>query len=398
MRFAEAVSLVFECWREGLNETPFTLLGPPGIGKTTVMRTAAGLMTRHMREKHGEDYPGALYQEEDLSSDLPEDIGGIPYRETVNAGDKVRQITRYAGQEWQVVLTPSTGYNPYGVLCLDDLTQAPGAVQVATRKLVLTRNTRTGRLSDQIAIGVTGNRRSDGASASMLPSHFRNSVCIIDIKPDIDSWSKWYKAQTGLHPMIPAFLRYKPEHLSHFADDADKVLGSFATPRTWEKLGRVYATVDKIGLLHDTANGLVGSEVASEFMAYVKTRSQLVDPELVLQDPEKNLPNPRMLDTPDKRFVMAQALGEYAALWVSGKDPAKRNAAPVAFLRAVGWVTDGEREFAAPAISAFTAEGGQITDLITGLRSANKSGKGADKHVGELGKWLLDAMSRGGKL
>jgi hypothetical protein len=277
----------------------------------------------------------------DLSSRLPEDIGGLPF---IKDG-----VTRYAAQSWLARLCEP---GVYGVLVLDDLPAATPAVQVAVRQLVLDRQIGEWKLSDGVTIIVTGNRREDKSAASVLPAHFRNSVCLINVDVDRDAWCEWYARQDHHAPVVASFLRYK-DHLSKLPKDADE-RGAFATPRTWAKLGRLYDHSHKTGMLLDVASGLVGEGVAIEFVAFVNTRAQLIDPVEILKNPEI-IPTPRdYLNTPDKAYACMTGIAETAAAWVSrGGKEAKT--APAQFLLALAHLADGNREYAPVALNTYYA-------------------------------------------
>ena len=269
-------------------------------------------------------------------------------------------MTRYCPQEWLAALCEP---GAYGVLVLDDLPAASPALQVAARQLVLERRVHEHRLAKDILIIVTGNRREDKSAASTLPAHFRNSVMLLDVEIDLDEWCVWYGEQKNQNPVIPAFLRFRPTHLSRLPKDAD-ARGAFATPRTWAKLGRAFKTAERNGVLLDVAAGLVGEGVATEFLAFVNVRNTIANPVDVLMDPQRAIPDPEQaLKTPDRLYAMATAIGETAASWRNSPDAERKKDAPLLFLRALGWMTSGNREYIAVAVSTFTSNGGEIVAI-----------------------------------
>ena len=217
MKFAKAVTL----FTAMPNKQSILLSGPPGIGKTA------------LAEAVGEQMPAdangnaPVVEVRDLCSHLPEDLLGLPWRE----GDS----TIYAPPAWLRRLSGErqadgsvTGVN--GVLVLDDLGAASPAVQTAAFKLVLERRSGDCWLSDGVKIVATTNRKEDKSGATTLPAALRNRCCIQELDVDADEWCLW-AAQNGVPGDVPAFIRFKPGHLSHLPKDADKA-GAFATPRT----------------------------------------------------------------------------------------------------------------------------------------------------------------------
>lgn len=350
MKFNQMAELVYSQFEAG-DRTPITLLGPPGIGKTSAGREVADLMDRRMSGSRG--FP-AICRVLDLSSMLPEDLLGLPYRDG--------GVTKYAPQAWLAELCEA---GSYGVLILDDLPAAAPSVQVAARQLVLERRIHDHYLSEDVIILVTGNRREDKASAATLPAHFRNSVCLMAVEPELEEWAQWYGKQASLARIVPSFLRYRPTHLSKLPKDADK-MGAFATPRTWAKLGSMWDTAHRMGFGLETAMGLVGEGAAMEFMAYVNVKSQLVNPAEVLRDPKKSLPNPSAeLHSPDRAYAMITGIAEVAAQWSIDSKPG----VGLSFLKAVGHCCIGNEEYCSVAVNTFVAEGGRLDALLKAARS-----------------------------
>lgn len=365
MQFQDIVNFGFEAWKAGDVSTPMTLLGAPGIGKSSIAPQLAEKMTDYVRGKHP-NASEAVCEVIDLSSRLPEDIGGIPYRGEMQLDkDNSIVVAEYGVQKWLARLCQP---GVYGVLLLDDLPASAPSVQVAVRQLVLDRKVGEYKLSDGVLILVTGNRREDKSAASTLPAHFRNSVMLMELEVTLDEWTDWYGSQRNHAPIVASFLRYRPNLLSKLPKDADR-LGAFPTPRTWAKLGAIYDVAHRLGCDRDAAQGLVGEGAAVEFMAFVNVRSQLVDPASVLRNPEKALPNPaEQLQSADRAYAMATGIAETAAAWRTGKDPKLRDEAPLMLMRATGHCTVGNREYIATAVSTYTSNGGNIKDLITAAR------------------------------
>lgn len=359
MRVGEIADFCLDMWDAGI-KTPVMLLGPPGIGKSSIGQVIADKMTEQV-QKDNPSAPPALHQILDLSTMLPEDLLGLPWRN----GD----VTDYAAHRW---VAANCEVGAYGVLVVDDITQAAPSLQVASRGMILEYAIHNHIFAPGIFILVTGNRREDKAAASTLPSPFRNSVCMLQVEPEIEEWCTWYGQQAGA-PVVASYLRYRPASLSKLPKDACKN-GAFATPRTWSKLGSMYDLAKKRGMLFDVATGLVGEGLATEFVGFDNIRDQLVNPVEVMKNPEAALPNPReTLNSPDRAYAMTTGLGEVAAQWMK---TSKRKAAPLAFIKAVTHCTVGNREYIATAVNTFCSNGGNIGALT---RCVEKHGD--DPHV-----------------
>ena len=354
MRLKDLTAFAMAAWKGGNRQT-LCILGRPGTGKTSVGRDISVAMTEHVRSSGDPTAKAAVCKVVDLSSCLPEDLNGLPYRD----GNK----TLYAPQSWMSELCEE---GAYGVLILDDLPAASPAVQVAARQISLERRVHEARLSEGVMVIVTGNRREDKSNASTLPAHFRNSVMLLGVDVDADEWFTWAGAQADIDPLIPAFLRYKSSHLAQTPADADRQ-GAFATPRTWAMLGRIWKIADAQSVGFEAAAGLVGEGVATEFAAFAKLRDSLVDPRDVLANPKKAIPAPKaVLNGPDKLIACVTGIAEItsAIQKKEGKAAKASREGVTAFMKALAWVTQSDREYVSVGVNTFLSNGGDVTLLV----------------------------------
>lgn len=386
MRYSTFTNLQFQRWKNGFATKRATVtvgvFGPPGTGKSSTADVIADSITAFMRA-NDKNAPEAICRKLDLSSMLPEDLLGLPFRD----GD----VTRYCPHGWLKALCQE---GAYGVLVLDDLPAATPAMAVAARQLVLERRIHDHRLSDNVLLMVTGNRREDKSAASTLPAHFRNSVMLMEVGIDIDDWTMWYGQQEGLNPVVPAFLRFKQEHLSRLPKDGAKDdRGAFATPRSWAMLGAEFDIAEETETTFEVARSLVGKGVATDFLGFVKIRNELVDPDKVLDDPKGSLPNPgKILNRPDKIIAMATSLGEVAASRYKRGRGKQKDDAPLKLLRALAWSTQEHREYCGTGVHTFlaTAGGDSLAALLRIARSHR-----TDPVVGRLLVHLKSALLEG---
>ena len=361
MNFDATVNTLFKMWTHAVesNKIPqtVTLLGAPGIGKTSAARELARRMTEYMAAK-GVAH-SSVCQVRDLSSSLPEDLGGLPYRDGTE--------TKYAPQSWMAEIC-----NPdaYGVLVLDDLPAASTAVQVASRQISLEHRVHDSHIARRVMVIVTGNRREDKSAASTLPAHFRNSVMMLTVEPDKKGWETWYYDQ-GFDALVTQFLVHRPSHFSQLPKDADGN-GAFATPRTWSMLGSLIGVGRETGNLRDMAAGLIGEGVATELMAFELIRSELVDPSKVLADPEGALPNPRaVLSSPDRMIAMVCGLSDAAIAKANSGTKAGAKAYEE-YLKALAYVTEaGGREYVSVSVTTFISHRGNFRKLKDAVQAVN---------------------------
>lgn len=343
-------------------EVPLFFLGSPGLGKSAVARAI-----------HAQQGEGAVLSRWELTGHGPEDIVGVPFPKDGQ--------TVFFPPERLACLSGSV----HGTLVLEDATQASRAVQCAVFQLVQERSVGAFKLSPNVRIIITGNRASDKAGARELPSPLRNRVALLTLEPDLEEWMFWAASQ-GLPAVIGGFLTYKPAFFSQTPDKGCKENGQFATPRSWENVGRVYPAAmtfgkGDLGPMREIVAGLVGEGIAAEFAAFIKLQKELPNPKAVLDNPEKALPDPPK--EADRLAAMVTALGEYAAA-----NQTKDKKIYLKLLLALHHVSKkGGREGCAAGVSVFQANGGDVNKLCTAAELNKK-----DPRVLSVLKFFAEAV------
>jgi len=342
------------------HEVPLFFLGRPGIGKSALAQ-AIGAAERARAEAAG---TAGLTVRRELTGHLPEDMSGVPFMVTFTFDGSDQRFTDFCPPKFLGQLAKGAGpggSDPYGVLVLEDITQAQRAVQTACFQLVQERSMGDLELSPNVRIILTGNRASDKAGARELPSPLRNRVCLISLEPELEEWMYWAASQS-LPAVIGGFLQWKPSFFSQLPTQQDKENGQFATPRAWHNVGLLYdASVafgkGDLGPLYTVSAGLVGVGVATEFVAFIRLQKELPNPKAVLDDPEKAMPSPP--EEPDRLAALVTALGEFAAL-----NQTKDKKIYIKLLLALAHVSQKSRECVAAGVSVFQANGGDVSKLV----------------------------------
>jgi len=227
---------------ESGEQTPVCLMGPPGIGKSDIVQQTA--------DQHGMDLIDLR-----LAQVPPADIRGLP--------QIVEGISRYARPAY----LPKDGV---GILFLDEITNAPPAVQGLVQQLVLDRMLGEHRIGDGWRFVLAGNRREHGAAVHGMPAPVANRMIHLEVEADFDSWKRYALAHE-IHPDVVGFLTFRPELMFRL----DRKSLAFPSPRSWCVASRLHA----LDLPIDPA---VGEGCAQEFGVYCAIVQDLPDLSAIL--------------------------------------------------------------------------------------------------------------------
>jgi hypothetical protein len=262
------------------NRQPVFVWGPPGCGKSSVMKQVAlrlGLALRDIR---------ALLLD-------PVDLRGLPF-----LGSDGR--SKWATPDF----LPQDGE---GILFLDELNAAPAMVQASCYQLILDRKLGEYTLPDGWAIVAAGNHDSDRAVTTRMPTPLRNRFVHLEFEVDLQEWCEW-AIQAGICAEVIAFLRFRPVLLSAFDRDAN----AFPSPRSWEFVSRILdspGSASSRALEHELIAGAVGAGAATEFSGFLRMFRELPDIDAVLMNPQR-APVPKEASA---QYAVASALARCAS-------------------------------------------------------------------------------------
>ena len=294
---------------------PIYLWGPPGTGKSSLIRQAARTLTLAMV-----DVRATLLD--------PVDLRGLP---------------RLDGEVAVWVPPAFLPRSGDGVLFLDELAQAAPLVQAACLQLTLDRRVGEYELPAGWTVVAASNRTEDRAGTHRLISPLLNRFVHLDLDVSNEDWQGW-AVSAGVAPEVRAFLQYRPALLFQF--DAPANPRAFPTPRSWQFVSDVLArTSDE--LLLGVVAGCVGEGPAAEFVGFLRLFRELPDLDAVLARPDTS-PVPR---EPAVLYALVGALVEQC----------RSNQAPLAdFVRYALRLPD---EFALLALRDALAVNGKLAAL-----------------------------------
>ncbi|MET0063132.1 MAG: MoxR family ATPase [Candidatus Thiodiazotropha endolucinida] len=259
------------------HHTPVMLWGPPGVGKSDMVREVA---MNHQ----------APVIDIRLSQMEPSDLRGIPFR--VNGS-----------VEWAVpsILPNSKRHGAAGILFLDEITSAPPTVSAAAYQLILDRRLGEYQVPDGWAIFAAGNRQGDRGVTYSMPAPLANRFSHFEVETNLDDWVTW-AYRNDIDERIIAFLRFRPELLFDFDPAHNPV--AFPSPRSWEFAHRALQKFDKHPqLLQGALQACVGPAAGVELNAFVNSLDKMPDLDAIIAGDDLPVP-----DEIDLQYAIAAAL------------------------------------------------------------------------------------------
>ena len=218
---------------------PVFIWGPPGVGKSSVVRSVAAEMGLDII-----DIRASLLD--------PTDLRGIP---AVHDGKAI----------WCPPVFLPSDPDSKGLLFFDELNAAPPLVQASLYQLVLDRRVGEYRMPDGWRIVAAGNRSEDASIVFRMPAALANRFIHLDFDVDIDDWNAW-AARNGIHPLILAFINTRRQLLFDMSDSRR----AFPSPRSWEMLSDSMKELGGAETAADVMLGIVGEGAAIEFLGYCR--------------------------------------------------------------------------------------------------------------------------------
>ena len=243
-----------------LKKRPLFLWGPPGIGKSDIVRQ----ITDSFTNSHLIDIRLSLWE--------PTDIKGIPYFDS-NSG------TMVWGAPSELPTQEFAAQYKTIVLFLDEMNSAAPSVQAAAYQLILNRRVGTYKLPDNVVIVAAGNREADKGVTYRMPAPLANRFIHLELRVDFDDWFSW-AVDNKIHTDVVGYLTFAKKDLYDF--DPKSSSRSFATPRSWSFVSELLEDGIDDSTTTDLVAGAVGEGLAVKFMAHRRVAASMPNPTDIL--------------------------------------------------------------------------------------------------------------------
>jgi len=259
----EATASIMTCFKA---KVPIFLWGPPGIGKSDVVRQITESLQGYMIDVR-------------LGQMEPTDIRGIPF------------FNKDLGlMDWAPPIDmPSkelAAKYPIIVLFLDEMNSSAPAVQAAAYQLVLNRRIGKYELPDNVVVVAAGNRESDKGVTYRMPTPLANRFVHLEMRSDFDCWNEW-AVKNRINEDVIGYLSHNKQDLFDFNPKTSS--RSFATPRSWHFVSKLIDDNVPSDVLTNLVSGTVGEGLAIKFAAHRKLTADLPDPVDILKGKVKDL-------------------------------------------------------------------------------------------------------------
>lgn len=244
------------------NNLPVLVSGAPGVGKTELVLQAVNALGARCIVSHP------------VVSD-PTDYKGMP---TVVPEQGIATFLPFDELAEALAATELT------VWFIDDIGQAPAAVQAAVMQLLLARRINGKRLPDCVRFVAATNRRQDRAGvAGILEPVKSRFATIVELQTDVAAVTA-IGAQRGWAPEVLAYLRLNPDALLDFTPTLE--MTNSPSPRTWSFVSRwLRAGIDARDE-QETFAGAIGDGHATQFRAFLNVYRHAPTPDVILLNPD----------------------------------------------------------------------------------------------------------------
>ncbi len=229
----QLVDVIQLCYK---SNQPILLEGPPGVGKSEIMKEAARALNI-----------GCTIR--DLSLMEAVDLAGLP-------------IINPASGKMSFASPDFLPHDGNGLFFIEELNRAGQHVMAPCLQLLTERCLNDYRLpTGWLPVAAINPTNLDGIIADELDAALRSRFCIIEVTADVGEWLLWAET-AGIHDVVKRFVRDTPAIF-----EAPR-----SSPRSWAYVSRILTSAEmdapSAQTLVAVVAGLVGQELAEACLAY----------------------------------------------------------------------------------------------------------------------------------
>lgn len=266
------------------------LVGPPGVGKSSIIRKVAEDLNLKVI-----DYRVTIKD--------PTDFGGLPnfFSMKDKNGDDITRVQHVGNTSFPLQRIDDLPYkydedmNPImenGVhaqydgwlLFFDELSSASPMIKAACYQILLEREVCGEKLHDCVAMVAAGNRETDGAIASRMGTALENRLITIECEADKDGWLDW-AVNANIDIRITSFVKWKPDMITHFNANHGDI--NFSSCRSLEftqaLLEQSSFVIDDVAKI--LIKGALGKGAGTEFIGFCNYYTEIPDIKDIVANP-----------------------------------------------------------------------------------------------------------------
>ena len=238
-------------------QRPVLIMGPPGIGKTAIMRQIAeemniGLVsytiTHHTRQS-------AI---------------GLPFISRKEFGGREYSVTEYTMSEIVASVYDHIAKSgrKEGILFLDEINCVSETLVPTMLQFLQMKTFGTHRLPEGFVLVCAGNPPEYNRAVRDFDIVTLDRVKQLDVTEDLGAFAE-YAAERRIHAAVTSYLSIHQDHFYSVKNDPDG--RHFVTPRAWEDLAGALTVYEELG--QPVTEGFVGAylkdpEIAAGFLVY----------------------------------------------------------------------------------------------------------------------------------
>ncbi len=261
------------------------LQGAPGCGKTDTIRALPAALEDALNLPAG-SFGLVEYL---LTTRESVDMAGFMVPSKSDFGDGEVPVATYTMPD--VVRRVLATGKEYGVLFLDEFSQAEHDMQKAAAQLIHDREVNGFKLPDGWWVIMASNRTEHRAGVKPLLSFVANRMVILDVHTTPDDWAAW-AADRGYHPLLVAFSKFQPQYV--FSEQVPATPEPFSTARSFAGVCEYFKLLESDiskplpadDITMEVVAGAIGDATATHLAAFLKTHNLLPTASDILETPD----------------------------------------------------------------------------------------------------------------